>query len=192
MNLVHHVHRPAVLRLALLVAFVAPAAAARADDAAAAAVPLAPSPEPALFAGAAAERAVPGSVPLAGAPAAPARSAGGRSFGGWPLVTLAGVVLAALAGFRMLAARRVATLPGDVLEVLGETPLGGQHSLRVVRFGPRTLLVGVSAAGCRTLAELDDLQATECIVAACHGARVRPRAPRGPAPRPLPTAGEAA
>ena len=75
-------------------------------------------------------------------------------------------VLAAATAFNR---RRASVLPPDVFEVLGEGSLGGQHAVRIVRFGPKTLLVGVSAAGCQTLAELTDPQATACIAAACRG-----------------------
>jgi hypothetical protein len=58
--------------------------------------------------------------------------------------------------------------------------------VRIVRFGPRTLLVGISSAGCQTLAELTDPQATDAIVTACRGmcvARSAERRPRRREPR---------
>jgi hypothetical protein len=76
---------------------------------------------------------------------------------------------AAVVAVRLLGRRRGAVLPTDVFEVLGDGSLGGQHAVRIVRFGPKTLLVSVSATGCQTLSELDDPQATECIAAACRG-----------------------
>lgn len=57
--------------------------------------------------------------------------------------------------------------PTDVFAVLGEAPLGGQHTARIVRFGSKTILVGVSGTTCTPLAEIDDPSATEAIVAAC-------------------------
>lgn len=122
----------------------------------------------------AADDARPGPVslgPAAGTAASPPRST--RPLPDWKLLAAMGAAFAALAGYRLFSARRGATLPSDVFEVLGEAPLGGQQSVRVVRFGPRTLLVGVSAAGCQTLAELTDPQATDRIAAACRGTRVR-------------------
>ena len=122
----------------------------------------------------AADDARPGSVslgPAAGTAASPPRST--RPLPDWKLLAAMGAAFAALAGYRLFSTRRGATLPSDVFEVLGEAPLGGQQSVRVVRFGPRTLLVGVSAAGCQTLAELTDPQATDRIAAACRGTRVR-------------------
>lgn len=91
----------------------------------------------------------------------------------WRLLAALAAAFAAVGGYRLLSGRRAATLPPDVFEVLGEAPLGGQQSVRVVRFGPRTLLLGLSPAGCQTLAELVDPQATECVVAACRGSRGR-------------------
>lgn len=87
----------------------------------------------------------------------------------WRLLIALGGTFAAVAAYRVVGQRRIAALPPDVFEVLGEAPLGGQQSVRVIRFGPRTLLVAVSAAGSRTLAEVNDPQVTERIVSACHG-----------------------
>lgn len=87
----------------------------------------------------------------------------------WRLLAALGGAFAAVAAYRVFGGRRPAPLPADVFELLGEASLGGQHSVRVVRFGPRTLLVAVSSSGARTLAELVDPQATDRIVAACQG-----------------------
>lgn len=91
----------------------------------------------------------------------------------WRLLAALAAAFAAVGGYRLMAGRAKATLPTDVFEVLGEASLGTAHSVRVVRFGPRTLLVSVSNSGCQTLAELTDPQATDCIVAACRGPRPR-------------------
>lgn len=99
-------------------------------------------------------------------------------------------VLAAILGafavlgiFRLRSRRRDRGLPTEVFDVLGAGSLGGQHAVRVVRFGPRTLLVGISSAGSQTLAEIDDLTVTESIAAACLArptVRSPIRAPRPP------------
>jgi hypothetical protein len=94
----------------------------------------------------------------------------------WRLLAALATAFAAVGGYRFMAGRTKSPLPTDVFEVLGEATLGAAHSVRVVRFGPRTLLVSVSSAGCQTLAELTDPQATDCIVAACRGSRPRPPA----------------
>lgn len=72
-----------------------------------------------------------------------------------------------LVAFRLASGRRPRTLPAEVFDVLGEASLGGHHAVRVVRFGPRTLLVGLSSSGSQTLAEIDDPAITERIAAAC-------------------------
>ncbi len=117
----------------------------------------------------------------------------------WRLLAAIGGAFAVLAVVRTRAGRGRARLPADVFEVLGEAALGNGQSARVIRFGPKTLLVGLSSSGARTLAEVGDAQATECIVAACRGARLagrslerqKPPASQRPAPAP-PRAGEAA
>lgn len=149
---------------------------------AAADVPVAPSPEPLVvddaaapvaFTAPAASSSRPSSSAVPLGPQAPAASRGAapRPLPDWRLLVALGGAFAMLAGYRLFAARRVVPLPAEVFEVLGEAPLGGQHAVRIVRFGPRTLLVGVSSAGCQTLAELSDPQATEALVAACRGGR---------------------
>jgi flagellar biosynthetic protein FliP len=100
------------------------------------------------------------------------------------LLAAIAAAFAVLAGFRFFTpGRRRVPLPADVFEVLGEAPLAGQHAVRIVRFGPKTLLVAVSSSGCETLGEIADPQATDRIAAACRGP-VSPRAvarpPRGP------------
>ncbi len=150
-----------------------------------AAPPVAPSPEPLvadsavvavahgeLDHGATTDRGVPlGPVPLRPTGTATASPTGDpRPMPDWRLLIALGGAFAAIAAYRFVGQRRPAALPPDVFELLGEAPLGGQQSVRVVRFGPRTLLVGVSSAGLRTLAEVTDPQATERIVSACHAA----------------------
>lgn len=122
-------------------------------------------------------------LPLSGAStpadAPPGRRAVSGPLGNWTVLAAIGAAFAVLAAFRFHQARRRGRdLPPDVFDVLGEASLGGQHAVRVVRFGPRTLLVSVSSAGCQTLATLDDPQVTERIVTACLGGR-SPRPVRG-------------
>lgn len=109
-------------------------------------------------------------------PAAGPRSVAAKpaaALGEWRLLAALGGAFAVLAAFRFFSQRRPATLPPDVFEVLGSAPLAGAQSVRIVRFGPKTLLVGVSSAGATTLAEITDPQATSLITAACRG-QVRP------------------
>jgi hypothetical protein len=159
-------------------------------------LPVAPSPEAVAPAAtvvpvsASIDRSAPvplGPVPLAADAEAPGSGSrvAPRPLPDWKLLAAVGAAFAALAAFRLCTGRTRATLPPDVFEVLGEASLGGQHAVRIVRFGPRTLLLAVSSAGCQTLAELSDPQSTECIVAACRGGRGRgSEAPRAGASRP--------
>ena len=84
----------------------------------------------------------------------------------WRVAASLAVGVLALLALRRFAGSRAAPLPPDVFEVLGTGSLGGPHPVRVVRFGPKTLLVSVSSSGCQTLSELADPEATECIVRA--------------------------
>jgi len=131
--------------------------------------PIAPSPESVL-------------VREAPRPAALAPHGVPRSVDWRPLAAIA-LAVAVIAGFRLVAVRRRAALPPDVFEVLGAAQLATGQSVRVVRFGPKTLLVAVSAAGCQTLAELDDPEAAAAMREACAPpvipvpVRARPRPP---------------
>lgn len=103
----------------------------------------------------------------------------------WKILGLLAAGFAAVVALRLFGKRREPTLPPDVFDVLGTASLGGPHSVRIVRFGPKTLLVSVSASGCQTLSELSDPQATACIAAACRGVQppLRPRSARPSGPR---------
>ena len=162
--------------------------------------PLPPDPEPAAVGsavqpvGLTVEAGRTGSS-LAPLPLTPVEAAGRgaaapvrRPLPDWKLLGVLGAAFAGLAAYRALAKRAAPTLPPDVFEVLGEAVLAGGHAVRVVRFGPKTLLVGVSAAGCQTLAELTDPQATECVAAACRGVHpaLRPASRSRAAVRPQP------
>lgn len=124
-----------------------------------------------------------GPLPLGGSPTAGQPAAGRVAPAGeWTVLAAIATAFGLLAAFRFQQTRRRPRgLPPDVYELLGAASLGGQHGVRVVRFGPRTLLLSVSPSGCQTLASLDDPQATERIVAACLGPR-----PPEPAARPTP------
>lgn len=93
----------------------------------------------------------------------------------WKLLAAIAAAFAVLAAVRLATGRRPLTPPPpDVFEVLGTAPVAAGHTARIVRFGPKTLLVAVSASGCHTLAELTDPQATEAIATACRAATPRP------------------
>lgn len=86
------------------------------------------------------------------------------------------VLAAAVILVRFLPRRGAVDLPEGVFAVLGEAPLAGTHTVRVVRFGPKTILVGLCGSSCTTLAEIDDAAVTAAIVGDCRGA-VRSNAP---------------
>ena len=103
----------------------------------------------------------------------------------WKLLAAIAAAFAVLAAVRLATGRRPLTPPPpDVFEVLGTAPVAAGHTARIVRFGPKTLLVAVSASGCHTLAELTDSQATEAIATACRAAAARPSRGRVVAPAP--------
>jgi len=101
----------------------------------------------------------------------PALLPGPRPLADWRVLAAVGGCFVVLVGMRSFLRRQALPLPPDVFEVLGSAPLAGPHAVRIVRFGPKTLLVGVSSSGCTTLAEITDPQATACIAAACRGAQ---------------------
>ncbi len=84
----------------------------------------------------------------------------------WAVVGVAGLVLI---GVRLFGRRPALKIPSDVFELLGEATLGNGQTVRIVRFGPKTLLVSTGNGGPKTLSELDDPLATEWIAAACRG-----------------------
>jgi len=161
-------------------------------------VPLPPLPEDVVIDPAVVPAALETGRPLAGPlPLEAAPPAGGSAvarplstgpLGDWTVLAAITAAFCLLGVYRFQQTRRRGrTLPADVFEVLGEASLGGPQAVRVVRFGPRTLLLGVSATGCQTLATLDDPQVTDRIVAACLGER-----PPRPATASRPAAGPAA
>ncbi|MBT4158444.1 MAG: flagellar biosynthetic protein FliO [Planctomycetaceae bacterium] len=97
----------------------------------------------------------------------------------WKAWAVVGVAGAVLVGIRLFSRQAVFKIPSDVFELLGESTLGGGQAVRIVRFGPKTLLVSVGSGGPKTLSELDDPLATEWIAAACRGEQtLRPLAGR--------------
>lgn len=109
-------------------------------------------------------------VPIDGgtapSPSAPVR----RSPADPRAVLLVFALAAAVILARFLPRRGATDLPQGVFAVLGEAPLAGTHTVRVVRFGPKTLLVGLCGSSCTTLAEIDDAAVTAGIVGDCRDA----------------------
>lgn len=88
---------------------------------------------------------------------------------GWQAAAFVAALAATVAVLRGFGTARASACPSDAIAVVGAIPLGGQHALRVVRFGRRTLLVGLSPAGCQVLAETDEPLATLTVAPAASG-----------------------
>ena len=121
------------------------------------------------------EPGVPEAIPIGaiaigtGAIAAdPAGSARGAPAFDLRITAFLATLLAAVLCLKWSGRRPVPRPPAEVFAVLGEASLGGQHVARIVRFGPKTILVGVSGTTCTALAEIDDPDITDSITAACH------------------------
>ena len=97
-----------------------------------------------------------------------------------------GALLVAALFVRFLPRRGGHGLPDSVFAVLGEAPLAGTHTVRIVRFGPKTVLLGMTASTCTTLAEIDDAGVTAALVDECRAADLSSTV-RHPAPRRLPS-----
>jgi len=117
-------------------------------------------------------------IPLAGPSAAeaPARDPVLPTVTGFDgrLALLVAGLLAAVAVARRSARGAARPLPPEVFAVLGEAALGGTSMARVVRFGPKTILVASSGGTCTTLAEIDDPEATARLVSACRSGSPAP------------------
>lgn len=120
------------------------------------------------------DQGLPDAIPIGAIPAVADRltvdsstAPGGSTALDLRITAFLGALLAAVMVIKWCGRKPVHRLPADVFAVLGEASLGGQHTARIVRFGSKTILVGVSGTTCTPLAEIDDPSATEAIVAAC-------------------------
>lgn len=64
--------------------------------------------------------------------------------------------------------RSAASLPKDVLEVLGRSPLAARHNLQLIRLGRRLLLVSVTPETAETLAEITDADEVNHLASLCR------------------------
>jgi flagellar biogenesis protein FliO len=78
---------------------------------------------------------------------------------------------------KKLARGRGEVLPEDVVQVLGNRRLDATSTLHVVRIGQRVLAIGASAAGLRTLAEIDDPSEVQQLMVRTAGGRSRAAEP---------------
>lgn len=92
-------------------------------------------------------------------------------------------------------------MPAQVIEIVGQVPLGPRHQLQLVRLATRLVLVSVNSQGATTLAEITDSAEVEQIMEACEAGgptlagaldrlsrRAQVRGERGLAPRSTPRA----
>lgn len=63
--------------------------------------------------------------------------------------------------------RAATSLPSDVVELLGRTPLSPRQNMHVIRFGPKLLLVSVTQGGAETLSEITDADEVERVTGLC-------------------------
>ena len=104
-------------------------------------------------------------------------NAGGSSFSGsgalWRTLGVLSLSIAALLAaswwFKRFAPHQATAIPSEVVEVLGRTSLGLRQQAQVVRFGDKLLLVAVGAAGCDTIAAIDDPAEVRRLTALCLG-----------------------
>jgi flagellar biogenesis protein FliO len=111
------------------------------------------------------------------APKAPGKKGGAKnrekaSDGGW-WTTLGGLIAvlaliflsAKLLKKGVPAAQR--TLPAEVVEVLGRKALDYRHTIHLVRFGSRMLMIGTSQEGMSTLSEVTDRVEIDYLAGLC-------------------------
>jgi flagellar biogenesis protein FliO len=83
------------------------------------------------------------------------------------LAIVLGLFVAVVWVSRRLGPAGSAPLPKEAVELLGRTTVSGQHSLQLVRFGGRLLLVALSPHGAATLTEIIDPTEVERLTAIC-------------------------
>jgi flagellar biogenesis protein FliO len=96
-----------------------------------------------------------------------------KSGSGW-WTTLGG--LAAVLALIYLAAKVVQksvpaarkSLPPEVVQVLGRKPLDYRHTIHLVRFGSRLLMLGTSQEGVTTLSEINDPVEIDYLAGLCQ------------------------
>ena len=91
------------------------------------------------------------------------------------LITVGGslcVVLAVFFGLAVLTRRgtpkNLGKLPGEVIEVLGKTPLVKGQDLQLVRIGAKLLLICITPTGCETLTEITNDEEVARLSSICR------------------------
>jgi len=84
------------------------------------------------------------------------------------LAVVIGLFLGLVWLLRRGAPKAARLLSGNVVEVLGRSPLAGRQHMHVIRFGNRLLLVAVSPDGAETLAEISDPAEVDRLAGLCQ------------------------
>jgi flagellar biogenesis protein FliO len=117
--------------------------------------------EPARFAGVDVEKQLPLPPPRHESTAVEKSASSSRTLGAIvsvvvSLAVVLGLFLAVAWLMRRGMPNSARRLPGEVVEVLGRTPLAGRQQMHVLRFGNKLLLVAASATGVDTIGEITD------------------------------------
>ena len=104
-------------------------------------------------------------------------SAGNKISGASPLLAGLGSLAVVLGLFFVVAwalrrsnPQSAVLLPGEVVELLGRSPLPGRQQMHLIRCGNKLLLVCLSATGMETLTEITDTAEVERLASLCRQA----------------------
>jgi flagellar biogenesis protein FliO len=87
------------------------------------------------------------------------------------LTIVLGLFLAVMWFVRRTGPKSMLTLPGEVFEVLGRSPLAARQQAQLVRCGNKLLLLCVTAGGTETLTEISDAAEVERLTGLCQQTR---------------------
>lgn len=84
------------------------------------------------------------------------------------LSVIIGLILLCAWVMKKIQPLKVQSLSTDVVEVLGKRPLDPRQQIFLIRCGSRVLLVGSSASGMSTLAEISDPEERDAVIGLCR------------------------
>ena len=87
------------------------------------------------------------------------------------LTVVVGLFLLVMWGMRRTMPGQVATLPKEVVDVLGRAALASRQQVYLLRCGSKLLLVSVTPAGVETLTEIEDAPEVDRLLGLCAQAR---------------------
>jgi flagellar biogenesis protein FliO len=90
---------------------------------------------------------------------------------GGSLAVVVGLFLLFMWGMRRTMPGQVATLPKEVVDVLGRAALASRQQVYLLRCGSKLLLVSVTPAGVETLTEIEDPPEVDRLLGLCAQAR---------------------